>query len=255
MFANESTVLRTVGQVHTCIEVIEQNHVRYLRFGSNGGWQGALSLTNAKQLVFPYQRAFWSLVEAMPAPRRFLSLGVGVGTALRTVHALHPECELYGVEIDETVVNIAIEHFDSPSHHDVNYWIGDGVTFLCNVDLTFDLIFVDAYMRNQIYSACLEPAFARVLHAALTQRGVAAANLITHVPPTGQVQTFLTAAQAAFPTVQMLPVGIPLSEQNTLTVLARDASVVAKWEASLRQSSQLSWLQRVTWPNRLHTLS
>lgn len=254
MFSSERVVLQTVGQVHPAIEVVEQNHVRYLRFGPQGGWQGALSLTDSAQLIFPYQRAFWTLLKSLPAPRRFLSLGVGSGTALRSVRTLFPDCEMYGVEIDESVVSIAIEYFDSPSHQDMNYWIGDGVTFLCNVDLDFDLIFVDAYMRNQVYSACLEPAFSKVLAASLTDEGVAACNLICTVPPKGAVGRFVAAAEAEFSSVELLPVGIPMSEQNTLGVLTKQTSLRAPWLSAIRSSERLTWLQKVTWPNRLQSL-
>lgn len=255
MFSNEEMVLQTVGTVHSAIEVIEQNRVRYLRFGARGGWQGALSLTDDNQLIFPYQRAFWSLLQAIDPPKRFLCLGVGVGTALRSVRTVFPDCELYGVEIDESVVSIAIEHFKSPSHRDVNYWIGDGVTFLCNVDLDFDLIFVDAYMRNQVYSACLEPAFANVLHAALTPSGVAACNLITSIPPSGSVRRFVDAAAAEFASVHLLPVGVPLSEQNSLCALAKQKDALTEWPRAVRQSERLSWLQRVSWPSRLQVVN
>ncbi|WDL97096.1 spermidine synthase [Alicyclobacillus sp. ALC3] len=251
MFARESTLLTTSGQVHPTIEVIEQNHIRYLRFGHNGGWQGARSLTCPDELIFPYQRAFASLTNSLPTVDRFLSIGVGIGTALRTVLHNHAACDMYGVEIDETVVNVAIEYFDSPSHRDVNYWIGDGVTFLANVELTFDLIFVDAYMRNQIYSACLEPAFATVLYAGLTDNGLAACNIISSTPPTGQVRAFLDAAQDIFAEVLLLPVGVPFAEQNTLAVLSKRAGIAQDWIQQIRSATELSWLQRVSWPNRL----
>lgn len=253
MFSKESTLFQTNGQVHAMIEVIEQNHVRYLRFGQSGGWQGARSLADDQEIIFPYQRAFSALLPTLTVPQRFLSFGVGIGTSLRSVRSAFPNCELYGVEIDETVVSVAIEYFDSPSHHDVNYWIGDGVTFLCNVDLDFELIFVDAYMRNQIYSACLEPAFAEVLAAALTDDGIAACNLITGNPPSGNVKQFLDAANDLFAEVLLLPVGIPLAEQNTLAVLCKSKDAVHDFAQQIRRSSQLSWIQRISWPNRLYT--
>lgn len=251
MFSRESTLLTTSGQVHPTIEVIEQNRVRYLRFGQNGGWQGARSLTNPDDLIFPYQKAFASVAKLLSNVDRFLSLGVGIGTALRTMRRDHPSCELYGVEIDETVVNLAIEYFDSPSHRDVNYWIGDGVTFLARVDLQFDFIFVDAYMRNQIYSACLEPEFATVLYEGLTQTGLAACNIIASAPPVGEVRTFLDAASDLFQEVLLLPVGVPFAEQNTLAVLCKEKGIAEKWVQEMRVNPSLNWLQRMSWPNRL----
>ncbi len=242
------------GEHYPQIEVIEEGNIRFLRFGSHGGWQGALHMQRPDFPVFPYQRGFHSLVNAMSNVGRFLSVGVGTGTALRTVHQAFPECELYGVEIEQAVVDIATHYFDSPSHQLANYWIGDGVAFLCNVDLTFDFIFVDAYLSNRIYSPCLDPAFPEVLAAALTKDGVAVSNVIARFPLRGPAFDFVEAAKEHFESVVVLPVGNPLFEQNMLVVFAKQEALLSGWLASIRESKALRLVERVSWPMRLHAL-
>lgn len=242
------------GTVHAQVEVLQRGTVRYLRFGPQGGWQGALDLA-ADDIVFPYQRAFASLVGSRPPVSRYLSLGVGTGTSLRSVRKAHPAAEMYGVELDQSVVDLAIHYFNSPQHTDVNYWIGDGVDFLCRVDLQFDLIFVDAYMRDHVYDPCLQPDFAAVLHAALVEDGVAATNLIARWPFRGAVRDFLDAAEQLFEAVWLLPVGVPLTDQNMLVVLSKSTATGSAWRQEMAGGAALNISERVLWPLRLRRYS
>lgn len=234
--------------------MVQDGSKRFLRFGPQGGWQGALDLARPTRPVFPYQRAFSTLIQSIPTPHRFLSLGVGTGTALGTVAASHPDCTLYGLEIEQGVIDIATQFFDSPAHTDANYWIGDGVAFLCNVDLTFDCIFVDAYNANSIYSPCIDPAFVPVLHAALSENGVAVSNVIGHHPLQGPLRLFMHAAEAQFSEIALLPVGNPLLEQNMLIVFAKQCHVLDNWLETIAQAPLLHWLERISWPLRIHTI-
>lgn len=242
------------GQRHKAVQVLEQGQQRLLRFGDGGGWQGALDMKRPNRPVFPYQRAFSSLVWSLSRVERFMALGVGTGTALRTVQQAFPHCDLYGVEIDEVVLDVAIRFFGSPSHNEANYWVGDGVTFLCTVDVTFDLIFVDAYLSNQVYAPCLDPTFVHVLDAALDRDGTAVCNLITVFPPRGQVRGFIDQACAVFPYVAVLPVGFPMTEQNALLVLSKSERVPKQWRFALSRAPQLRWLDGLTWPMRVRSI-
>lgn len=249
---NERIIQKLAGHYHSDIQICERDDTRFMRFGSRGGWQGAVKGTNWRTPVFAYQRAFLSLVRAVQPPKRFLSLGVGTGTSLRHVKFESPETELFGIEIDQSVVDVAIAYFDSPSHKEANYWIGDGVAFLCNVDLQFDLIFVDAYLKDQIYNPCLDPAFATVLHAAVMPDGVVVCNLITRFPRKGKVAAFLQAAAGLFQHVCVLPVGLPIPgvEQNTLAILSNDPNLKSALRRSIKRSVELSWSERFLWPLR-----
>ncbi|GMA52470.1 hypothetical protein GCM10025857_38270 [Alicyclobacillus contaminans] len=242
----------TSGTVHEQIEVIERGRVRYLRFGAGGGWQGAMHLAGARRPVFPYQRAFAAVAESR-SMQSFLALGVGSGTALSVVRALHPDCEMFGLELDEQVIRIAIEYFGAPSHRDVSYWVGDGVAFLCHTDVTVDTLFVDAYLSNRIYSPCLDPAFAKVVAAATTADGVAVMNFITSFPLRGRVLEWIRAAQSWFESIALLPVGpaLPFAEQNVLGVFAKTRDYPLIWRASLKSSSFLQPWERLWWPRRM----
>ncbi|WP_067933698.1 spermidine synthase [Alicyclobacillus kakegawensis] len=242
------------GQVHD-IQVIRRGRIRYLRFGRGGGWQGALDIARPWRPVFPYQRAFYALAAAVKAPRRFLAVGVGTGTALRSVRRLWPECRQVGVELDETVVDVALEYFDSPPTDETRYYVGDGVRFLETSSEVYDLIFVDAYLRNRIYSPCLQPSFAHLLHVHLSEAGVVAFNIIMSVPPAREAARFLRALTDSFAEVLVLPVGFPGMEQNCLVVASRRVGLRALWRAEIRRLPLMGWHERLAWPWRIRTMA
>lgn len=239
------------GNIHEQIQVVEYGNKRYLRFGSNGGWQGAYHTTHPNRILFPYQRAFAATISCLSNVNRYISVGVGTGTSLRTVLHQFSTAELYGVEIDERVVDLAVAYFGSPSHQQTNYWIGDGVAFLCNVDLTFDLVFVDAYMPNDVYAPTVAPGFAHVLKAALNPFGTAVMNVICRSWSRGAVGRFVDEAKTCFSVVGALPVGVPGTDQNMLILMTNDESVRTMWPNALKQAHALHPFERWCLPFRL----
>jgi spermidine synthase len=247
-------MLRNMGTVHD-IQVVEHRGVRYLRFGDGGGWQGALRIHRKNDPVFPYQRAFAACADTlMPNPGSFLSFGVGTGTSLRTVRALHPNVELFGVELDESVLDIAIAHFDAPNHREATYWVGDGLQFIRSVKHHFDCIFMDAYLSNRVYDPILEPEVPEWLKQSLKPDGILVANLIFRFPIRGRMKTFLQAAGRQFPCITALPVGMPGTEQNVLTVFSNQEGIHHRLRETLRKCQSITAFERFVWPKRLKQL-
>lgn len=225
-----------------------------MRFGMRGGWQGAMDLSRPDRPVFPYQRAFSALVEAENRLERFLSIGVGTGTSLRTVRRQHPTAVLHGIEIDETVLNIAIEYFDAPSHREADYWVGDGVAFLQSQMLGgYDVVFVDAYMRNAIYQKSLQGTVVEALATCLAEDGVAVYNIIAQNFALPQLRAFLRHAHEAFTTVLDWPVGVPFSSQNRLVVLTNRREYHHELSAFLRKTPLFD-IERRGWGLRIRTI-
>lgn len=242
----------THGFVHPSIQVVQAQNLRYLRFGHRGGWQGALDLKRPNRPVFPYQRAFAMAVAGLPRLVRFLSIGVGTGTSLRTVLRHFPHSELHGVELDETVLNVAIEYFQAPSHHQAQYWVGDGIQYLQRgLKGPYDLIFLDAYLSNKVFSASLEPRFTKVLYESLSPQGIVMANLIAGMPLKGAVRTFLDAATRQFARVWLIPVGFPFMEQNILAVFSKTVEWNPDWRSFVQANAELHAVERATWPWRI----
>ncbi|OFW74888.1 MAG: hypothetical protein A2201_04890 [Alicyclobacillus sp. RIFOXYA1_FULL_53_8] len=164
-----------------------------------------------------------------------------------------PGCELHGVELDETVLNVAIEYFHAPSHHQAQYWVGDGVQYLQRgMKQGYDVIFLDAYLSNKVFSASLEPSFTKVLYESLSPRGIVMANLIAGVPLKGAVRAFMDQAVRQFARVWLIPVGFPFLEQNILAVFSKSEEWNPDWGAFVNANVDLNLLERATWSWRIH---
>jgi len=246
-----SEMERIQGIVHD-IQVVDRGSIKYMRFGSDGGWQGALDTAHPLRPVFPYQRAFAALLPAFRRnPLQFLAIGVGTGTCLRTVDAQFPESELWGVELDEVVLETAMYRFDAPSHRRATYFVGDGLEFLQQTQDKFSLIFVDAYMSNRIYAPMLKTTVPDLIADVLLPGGVACFNLITTVPPTDKIAAWATAAKEFFPEIYFLPVGVPYSEQNVLAIFSLETLPLQRLSQLLRTNTTLTLWERLSWPFRL----
>lgn len=207
------------------MHVAQKGQLRYMRFGLNGGWQGALSLRFPTRPVFPYQRAFEYLSASLKrSPQRFLSLGVGTGTALATIQRLYPQTLLYGVDIVGEVIETAIQHFQAPDHSACQYYQCDAIQFVEQTQLRFDFIFVDVYLEDRIHPIIIQSSFLDALERILNNKGTVIFNLIAKTPPVYPYTLFLKYSQTLFRSRIWLPVGMPLIEGNLLCVLSKDAN-------------------------------
>ena len=242
------------GNIHKHVEVIQDGYLRYLRFGKDGGWQGAFHTKKPNCIIFPYQRAFAALVSSLPSVESFLAFGVGTGTALRSVRAIHPDCRLYGVDIERTVIETAITFFGAPSHEEAHYFVGDGIEFLKKKVHTFDLIFIDAYLKDIIYSSVLEPGFLIDVINSLTQVGIVVFNIIGRFSGLLLHEPFYAVLKELFGHVIIQPVGIPWTEQNGLVVASRSTSIYKCWRKSIWRNSYLLSRERIIQPFRVRQL-
>lgn len=248
---HKKLLYRQPGSYHSQIEVIEQGNLRFLRFGLTGGMQGAMYLHRPAHKVFAYQRCFSAVTKLIERPSRFLSLGVGTGTSLRTVHGVWPTCELHGVELDGKVVEVAVRFFDCPGPSETRFHIQDGIEYLCYAEPEFDYIFVDAYMSNRMHGPILDPNFVHILHKSTSARGVIALNVITQSPFRDRIKTWMDEARGLFAEVSYVPVGPWFTEQNTLVILSKQRGIYSQLKQSFQTERDLTWFERLTWPFRI----
>lgn len=250
-----SIIYSEQGTIHRQIEVVEQKQLRMMRFGKRGGWQGARDMSRPDRPVFPYQRAFRALVHTMDEVKTFLSIGVGTGTALHSLLAEYPDAVLQGVEIDQTVLDVAIHYFDAPNHRRADYWVGDGIAFLrADLPMRYDMVFIDAFMRNDIYQPALSPEVIQALPNAITAHGVVVYNVIGFSMRHSTLGSFTEAAKQNFAHVMELPVGLPFSDQNRLVILTNDDVFIKRARKRMGEVSVMGPLERIWWPVRLRRL-
>jgi hypothetical protein len=243
------------GTLHSRIEVVQKRNLRMMRFGKRGGWQGAFHTSRPDRPVFPYQRAFKTVVRSMNRVDQFLSIGVGTGTGLHSVYTEHQNAKLHGVEIDKTVLEVAMKYFQAPDDDRAKYWVGDGCAFLTTSEAdTYDLIFIDAYMANSIYQPAMQTQVLEALVERLTRGGVAVYNLIAQNLHEGRNGQFINEAKKRFSTILDLPVGLPFSDQNHILILSQCSDFEKRLVDTLSNASFLPIIERFGWPWRLKKL-
>lgn len=131
------------------VYVYEKGTVRYMRFASEG-WQGAQDKRNETRLLFPYQRFFLVYKAWLDEVDSFLALGVGTGTALRTIRRQHPAATMTGVDLDSVVLQSAVTYFDCPQDDNSRLMAMHGRAFLEAEDHHYDLVFHDTYDSQSI---------------------------------------------------------------------------------------------------------
>ncbi len=122
-----------------------------------------------------------SLLRPGPEPKKFLMLGLGGGTTIRSLHFLMPRLQFTAVELDEGMLDLARQHM-ALDKLPVNVIHGDAYSYLQDTKETFDVILDDVYssgaedvMRSTAYDAPLTKALKR----RLAPGGIFIANLVT----------------------------------------------------------------------------
>lgn len=251
---SRSLLFEKKGNIHKRIQVIQEGHLRYLRFGENGGWQGAFHTKTPNRIIFPYQRALAALVSSLPSVGSFFAFGVGTGTALRTVKAIHPACKLFGVDIEQSVIETAITYFSAPSYEEATYFVGDGISFLQNQSVQFDLIFIDAYLKDKIYSPVLDPVFLEDVRNHLTKAGTVVFNIIGRFSGSLMHQPFYQTLHKLFGHVVIQPVGVPFTEQNALVAASLTKNLHQLWRSQTWKAPYLRPKERFFQPFRFRLL-
>ncbi|WP_018131940.1 spermidine synthase [Effusibacillus pohliae] len=211
---------------HQTVHVFEKGSVRYMTFASDN-WQGALDMRNKERLLFPYQRFFLAYRAWLPQVRSFLSLGVGTGTAIRTIRRHHPDADIIGVDWDANVLQAAVRFFDCPCDERTRLYAMHGRAFLESADRRFDLVFLDVFDSFSIPKSMRSVECFSAIRDVMEENGMLFVNSIGAVRGsrnTGFRTLYKTVCQV-FSYVQVLPVSRwTLFEQNILLIARKSVS-------------------------------
>lgn len=163
------------------LEVIEQDGVRSLHFGSFPK-QSSMLLAEPDKLHLEYVRAMTSWLLFKPTlDDQALIIGLGGGSL--TKHLLHhfPECHLKVIEYRESVVKIARSHFGLPLDPRLKVIIDDGAKYVRlrteSQSEQYSLLFVDAFDHEGMASSICNHAFFDACKALLKKDGMLVINL------------------------------------------------------------------------------
>jgi spermidine synthase len=150
-------------------------------------------------------------------PKRVLLIGGGAFTLPSALLQDLPAVLLDVIELDSMLLDIARRYFGLKSDRRLRVFIGDGMRYLANTALCYDLILVDAYRHASVPESFRTAAAAQNYKRHLERGGVAAMNLIT--PYSGAhssaLKQQLTAAKTAFQKVCVFPANGSLPSRMT----------------------------------------
>jgi spermidine synthase len=162
------------------IEVVEQNGVRSLHFGSSAT-QSCLRIDDPEKLELAYLRAMNSWMLFKEAPEQGLLLGLGGGSLARHLLYHFPDCRLVAVEYRKDVVKVARSHFGLPLDPRLKVILGDGGDYVRRRAETlqgyFSLLFVDIFDHDGMSPSLSNVAFFDACRVLLKDDGMLAVNL------------------------------------------------------------------------------
>jgi spermidine synthase len=204
------------------LEVVEQNAVRSLHFGSSSR-QSTISLYDPETLQLPYARAMNSWLLFKDQIDNALIIGLGGGSLARFLLHHFPESRVRAVEYRASVVKVARSHFGLPMDSRLKVIVGDGAEYVRhhvhNNPGGYSLIMVDAFDVDGLANSVASIAFFDDCKSLLSPDGILAINLwATEKAVTGDCINWL---QTAF-NDRLLQ--LPVRHRGNLVVLAFNQS-------------------------------
>ncbi len=162
------------------IEIVEQDGVRALHFGSHSR-QSSMLLADPNQLHSLYARAMMALLLFHDNPRDVLMVGLGGGTIAKYLLHQFPDCRLKIVEFRASVLKVARSHFGLPFDPRMKIKIGCGAQHVRQQSREqselYDLIMIDAYDHAGMAPEVSSETFFDNCRTLLTRNGLLVINL------------------------------------------------------------------------------
>lgn len=146
--------------------------------------ESRLSLADPLALMSEYTQAMLVTLAWQPDPRRLLLIGLGGGRLQLVLHHYLEEAQLYTVELDPLVLNVARRFFGFATDTRQHVTVKDGRDYLRGLptEAPYDLILLDAYRAGGVPLHLSTREFYEECRAVLAPGGVVAANLQSGTP-------------------------------------------------------------------------
>ncbi|WP_420265768.1 spermidine synthase [Candidatus Magnetominusculus dajiuhuensis] len=141
--------------------------------------QSEADLDNPLLPMLEYARNILCVLLFVPEPQRVLVIGLGGGTIPTALSGAAEGAVIDIVEIDAVIAAIAENYFPFRPSPRMRLFIGDGAGFVRESTELYDVVIVDAYTGAQLAESIYSEAFYADVSRCLTDRGVAAVNIIT----------------------------------------------------------------------------
>jgi caffeoyl-CoA O-methyltransferase len=97
-----------------------------------------------------YQGRVLSMISKLVNPKYILEIGTYTGySALCLAEGLQSEGELHTIDVNEELADFQRKYFDASDYgKQIHQYVGDAMEIIPNLDITFDLVFIDADKEN-----------------------------------------------------------------------------------------------------------
>ena len=166
--------------IHGDIFVTELDSKRCLAHspGKRSPKQSCILLDNPKYLALDYYKLLFGPLYLNPKPNKALIIGLGGGSIANGLSFLFPHLNLDIVEINPEIPKIAKEYFDFTPNENTKIIVDDGIEFIKNANIQYDLIIIDAFNSTRIPEQFLTLKSVQSLKSLLSSGGVLAINSI-----------------------------------------------------------------------------
>jgi predicted O-methyltransferase YrrM len=99
-----------------------------------------------------YQGRVLSMISKLVNPKYVLEIGTYTGySALCLAEGIQKDGELHTIDINEELADFQRKYFDASDYgKQIHQYIGDALEIIPNLDMTFDLVFIDADKENYV---------------------------------------------------------------------------------------------------------
>jgi spermidine synthase len=188
------------------LSVVEDADTRYLRFDSS--LQSAMYVDDPYRTRFRYTDFFHLGLAYNPDAENVLFVGLGAGSSEKRMWRDFRELDLFVVELDSVVVDVAHRYFDVPRDDPrLVIEVGDGRQFLARNEERWDVIVIDAFFADAIPFHLVTQEFLELARSRLAPGGVIVTNAIGAIEGPGSrlFRSIYRTYRTAFPTVLVHP--------------------------------------------------
>lgn len=134
------------------IRVIDEGGLRTLSF--DGSMETRMSLANPLEGHYEYVDFFHLPWLWNARITNVLVMGLGGGSVQRAYQHYYPQVRIDTVEVDPVVVQVAKDHFGVKESQTLKIQVQDGRMYLRRTRQRYDVILMDAYVKNR-YGSCI----------------------------------------------------------------------------------------------------
>lgn len=175
LFSHEKTLAQKVS-LYNQIDIVEEDDVRYLRFG-NHIVQSAVLTTDPIALRVDYTRYMPLGLLFVDNCQSILPIGLGAGMVQRLLVKLLPHIKMDSVEIDREVIELSKKYMFLNYNPGFKIHIMDGRQYIRRCKQKYDLIMLDAYNSSGIPFHLTTIEFLKEVKLRLTVTGAVVSNL------------------------------------------------------------------------------